>query len=89
MLGIVIWFSVWENIAALENFAYNGRHIEVMRNRRQWFEKPIEPMVVLWWINENQLPSVYEAKERLEYLRQNGSTDYAFDFKYTKIQNDK
>jgi Domain of unknown function (DUF3291) len=83
----IVNLSIWENITALENFAYNGRHVEVMRNRRQWFEKPTEPMVVLWWIDENQTPSVYEAKARLEHLRKQGSTDYAFDFKYAKTKN--
>lgn len=81
---VIVNLSVWENIEALKNFAYTGRHVEVFRNRRAWFEKSIEAMVVLWHINEGHTPSVQEAKERLEHLREHGATDFAFDFRYLK-----
>ena len=81
---VIVNLSVWENIEALKNFAYTGRHVEVFRNRRAWFEKAIEAMVVLWHIEEGHTPSVQEAKERLEYLREHGATDFAFGFKDRK-----
>ncbi len=83
---IIVNLSVWESIEALENFAFNGRHVEVMRNRRNWFEKPTDPMVVLWHIPEGHTPSVQEAKERLEQLRSEGASDDVFDFKYLKLR---
>ena len=81
---VIVNLSVWENIEALKNFAYTGRHVEVFRNRRAWFEKAIEAMVVLWHIDEGHTPSVQEAKERLKYMREHGTTDFAFDFRYLK-----
>jgi hypothetical protein len=35
----------------------------------------------MWWIPAGHLPDPQEGKERLEYLRQYGDTDYAFSFK--------
>ena len=81
---VIVNLSVWENIEALKNFAYTGRHVQVFRNRRAWFEKAIEAMVVLWHIDEGHTPSVQEAKERLEHLREHGATDFAFDFRHFK-----
>lgn len=59
---IVVNLSVWESIEALENFAIKGRHVEVMKNRREWFESFGKANYVLWWIPANHTPSVEEAK---------------------------
>ena len=83
---IIVNLSVWESVDALEKFAFNGRHVEVMRNRRNWFEKPNDAMVVLWHIKEGHTPSVQEAKERLEQLRSEGASEEVFDFKYLKMR---
>jgi hypothetical protein len=34
----------------------------------------------LWWIPEGHIPSVEVAKEKLEYLQDNGPSDIAFTF---------
>ena len=81
---VIVNLSVWKNIEALKNFAYTGRHVEVFRNRCEWFEKAIEAMVVLWHIDAGHTPSVQEAKERLKHLREHGATDFAFDFRHFK-----
>ncbi len=83
---IIVNLSVWDSIDALEKFAFDGRHVEVMRNRRNWFEKPTDAMVVLWHIEEGHTPSVQEAKERLEQLRREGASKEVFDFKYLKMK---
>ena len=51
-----------------------------MRRRREWFEA-IKPYMVLWWSPPAQLPTVDEAKQRLEHLRDHGPTPFAFTFK--------
>jgi hypothetical protein len=33
------------------------------------------------WINGGYIPTIAEAKQRLEYLRQHGETAHAFTFK--------
>jgi hypothetical protein len=51
-----------------------------MRDRRRWFEKSSQPTLALWWIVAGHIPTLEEAKERLDHLRQQGSTTYAFSF---------
>jgi hypothetical protein len=37
--------------------------------------------MALWWIPAGHIPTPQEGKERLEYLREHGETEYAFSFK--------
>ncbi|HEY8934561.1 MAG TPA: DUF3291 domain-containing protein [Cyclobacteriaceae bacterium] len=82
---IIINMSVWETVEHLEAFTYKGRHVEVLKKRRSWFESMGKPISVLWWIPAGHLPTVDEAKERLKHLQDNGPSAYAFDFK-TRIE---
>jgi len=77
---ILLNLSAWESVAALKNYVYRSQHAVVMRERRRWFEKSEQPNLVLWWIPARYIPSVEEAKERLECLQQRGSTPNAFSF---------
>lgn len=77
---ILITLTVWKSLEALSNYVYRSAHAGVMRDRRRWFEKADQPILALWWIPVGHLPSVEEAKERLEHLRCHGSTPYAFSF---------
>jgi hypothetical protein len=40
----------------------------------------------MWYVPEGHKPTFYEAKERLEFFRINGQTEYAFNdlFSYSK-----
>lgn len=78
---ILINMSVWESIEALWSFVYDDGHLEVMRRRREWFTRMAEAYLVLWWIPAGELPSLADAKERVEYLREHGPTPFAFTFK--------
>ncbi len=51
-----------------------------MRRRRQWFEKFEGMYMALWWVEAGHLPSVNEAKDRLEHLNKNGESERAFTF---------
>jgi Domain of unknown function (DUF3291) len=78
---MAINISVWESLEALQQFVYKTGHVETLRARRQWFE-PIEgPILALWWIPAGQLPTVADARERLEHLGEHGPTPYAFTFR--------
>jgi hypothetical protein len=37
--------------------------------------------MALWYVEENHKPTTIEAEERLDYLRANGDTPFAFTFK--------
>ena len=36
---MIINLSVWESIEALWSFVYDGGHLEIMRRRREWFQR--------------------------------------------------
>jgi hypothetical protein len=77
---IIVNFSVWQSVELLKNYVYKSAHTDVMRDRKKWFEKFGKPYYVLWYVEKGYIPTVEEAVERLDYLQQNGSSSYAFDF---------
>jgi hypothetical protein len=78
---ILFNMSVWESVDSLKLYVYESAHSEVMRNRREWFEKMSDAYSVLWWIKAGHIPSVQEAKLRLEYFQKNGPSTHVFTFK--------
>jgi hypothetical protein len=78
---MMVNMSVWESLDALGSFVHNTRHRDVMRRRREWFERLAEAYMVLWWVEAGRLPSVAEGEERLLHLRRFGPTPHAFTFK--------
>ena len=78
---MAINMSVWESLESLQQFVYKSHHVESLRGRKQWFE-PIEgPILVLWWIPVGHIPTVGEARERLQHLKEHGPTPHAFTFR--------
>ena len=77
---LLVNLSVWASFEALGGFVYRSDHAGVMRRRREWFE-PMKTYVALWWVAAGLLPTVAEAKERLEHLETNGPTPSAFTFR--------
>jgi hypothetical protein len=78
---LIVNMSVWKNMEALYQFVYRSNHLEMIRQRRDWFEKMPEMHLALWFVPVGHLPTVSEATERLTYLRNNGETPFAFTFK--------
>jgi heme-degrading monooxygenase HmoA len=78
---IMVNMSVWESIEHLKEYVYKTDHAEVMRVRGQWFEKFDGPYMALWWVEAGHIPTVEEAKERLDHLRKHGESEFAFSFK--------
>ena len=78
---IIINLTVWESVDALREFVYKSAHQGVLRDRKRWFEKFDGPYYALWWIPVGHYPSTEEGKERLDYLREHGDTQYVFSFK--------
>jgi ring-1,2-phenylacetyl-CoA epoxidase subunit PaaC len=74
--------SAWNNSDELKNFVYrNQNHSSALKNRSQWFEKMTSPHFAMWWLNDNELPTLLDAKRRIEHLGDNGDSPYAFTFK--------
>ncbi len=78
---VILNMSVWESADALFDYVYRTAHTPVMARRREWFEKPSKPHLVLWWVRAGHRPSVEEALDRLEMLADRGPTPDAFTFK--------
>jgi len=77
---ILFNLSVWQNPEGLREFVYRSAHVDVMRQRKSWFERFDGPYYALWWVPAGHTPSVDEAKERLEHLRAHGESAQAFSF---------
>ena len=78
---MLVNMSVWESLEALGSFVYETSHRDVMRRRREWFERLAEAYMVLWWVEAGRVPSVAEGEERLLHLRRHGPTPHAFTFR--------
>ncbi|WPC07070.1 DUF3291 domain-containing protein [Pseudomonas benzenivorans] len=77
---IIVNLSVWDSLEALQDFVYGSAHLNLLRNKKQWFEKPSEPILALWWVPSGHIPSIEEAKQALATLRAQGPSPSAFSF---------
>ena len=77
----IVNMSVWKDVASLSAYVYKSAHVEIMRRRKEWFQRSIEAYVVLWWVARGHRPTVDEAIARLAALRENGATPAAFTFR--------
>lgn len=77
---IMVNLSVWESIEALKNYVYRMAHVELLRDRRLWLEHFAGAYSAMWWVPAGHLPSLDEAKKRLEHLEANGPSQFAFTF---------
>lgn len=78
---IIVNMSVWENLDALRAFAFQSAHMDYLKRRREWFAKFATAYMALWWIPEGHVPTIAEAKERLQSLDEHGDTPFAFTFR--------
>ncbi|MBE8576640.1 DUF3291 domain-containing protein [Vibrio sp. OPT18] len=79
--NMIVNMSVWDSVDSLKNFMFRTHHRDFMRRKGDWFHRLPEDTYVLWWIEEDHIPTLEEAIERLEHLRETGDTPYAFTFK--------
>lgn len=79
--NMLVNLSVWRDVASLHRYVYATAHAEIMRRRKEWFERMADAYVVLWWVPAGHQPSVAEAAERLSLLRRQGPGPQAFTFK--------
>jgi hypothetical protein len=77
----IVNMSVWKDVASLNHYVYKTAHVEIMKRRKEWFERMTDAYVVLWWVPQGQRPTVEDAIARLARLRASGPTSFAFTFK--------
>jgi hypothetical protein len=73
--------SVWKNVQSLNQYVYESAHLEIMRRRKEWFDRMPDAYVLLWWVGTGHRPTPTDAIEKLELLRKNGPTSEAFTFR--------
>jgi hypothetical protein len=79
--NLLVNMSVWTDLESLHKYVYSSAHLEVMRRRREWFERMPEAFLVLWWVPKDHRPSIAEAIAKLDALRAHGPTRHAFTFR--------
>lgn len=76
---IIVNYSIWRDVESLKNFVYQSMHTEILKRKREWFERMSMPYV-MWWVPAGTIPTVQEAVAKLEELRAKGATPDAFHF---------
>ena len=59
--NVLVNLSVWADVAALSQYVYRSAHVEIMRRRREWFDRLKVAHMVLWWVPVGHRPTVEEA----------------------------
>jgi len=77
---MLVNMSVWESVDALRAYAFTGEHVSFMRRRREFFKPLGEAFAALWWVPAGSVPTVLDAHERIEHLKEHGPTAYSFTF---------
>jgi hypothetical protein len=80
--------SVWKDAESLNKYVYHSAHVEIMRRRKEWFERMREAWVVLWWVPRGYRPTVPEAIGKLDLLRARGPTKDAFTLRHAFLPPD-
>jgi hypothetical protein len=79
--GVIVNLTWWTSVEALADFVFAGRHVKIMRRRREWFARAAEAMTALWWVQAGHRPTTEEAEEKIRRLRVHGPTPEALTFR--------
>src|SRR5690242_932777 len=79
---LMVNMSVWKSIEALYEFTYRTAHLDVLRHRRDWFDHDgLSEYTVLWWVPAGTIPTLEEARRRLDLLSRRAPSPEAFTFR--------
>jgi len=70
--------TVWESDEALGKFVFQTVHRNIYARKQEFFETPKTPTVAMWWIPAGHIPTLQEAKERLDHYVAHGPSEFAF-----------
>jgi len=76
--GMAVNLAVWESAEALAKFVFQTVHRSFYARKREFFETPQQTTVAMWWIDAGHIPTLSEAKERLDHLIARGPSEFAF-----------
>lgn len=78
----VVNMTVWEDADALRAFTFKTLHKHFYERRGEWFDALDRAHFVMWNVAPGHEPSLAEGQERLDHLRRNGDSDYAFGWAF-------
>ena len=70
--------SVWESPEALGKFVFQTIHRNIYARKHEFFEMLGQNTVAMWWIAMGHVPTLEEAKERLDHLNAHGPSEFVF-----------
>ena len=76
--SMAVNMSVWETPEDLGRFVFQTVHRTIYARKHEFFETPKEITVAMWWIEAGHIPTLVEAKERLDHLNAHGPSEFAF-----------
>jgi hypothetical protein len=79
--NVLVNMSVWRDVASLNDYVYKSAHVEIMRRRKEWFDRMSEAHMVLWWVPAGYRPTITDAAQKLSLLREKGPCADAFTFR--------
>ncbi len=75
---IFVNMSVWKDYASLSDYTYKTVHSYFLKSRKKWSNEIEGHRAVMWYIDQGHIPTIAEAKEKLDLLNKNGSSPMAF-----------
>ena len=79
---VVANVSVWQTPGDFEHFVWNTIHKQFYKRRAEWFDAMASHHFVMWWVEEGHVPTLEEARERLDHLDAHGDSDFAFGWSH-------
>ena len=78
---VIVNISVWKTVEAFGNFVYKSDHAKIVRRRREWFDKMDTPPLGLWHVPVGHVPTLGEARVRIDHLARYGPSAFCFGFR--------
>ena len=79
--SLLVNLTVWHDIESMKQFVYNGLHQKVFKERRQWFDAMDKAHLAMWWVPQGHIPTLLEAKDKMETLWAYGPSKEVFTFR--------
>jgi hypothetical protein len=79
---VIVNMSVWETVEQLEQYVWQTVHKKFYSRKAEWFSPMKSHHFVMWLIEDGHIPTLDEAKARLEHLDAHGNSDFSFDWSH-------
>ena len=80
--------TVWEDLPSLEKFVWDTIHARFFERRHEWFEVMAAPDLVMWHVPVGHRPTLDEGLARLEHLKTQGDSDFAFGWDWARAERE-